>query len=87
MCLLEKVVAIREEVLAEEHPSRLASQHTLAMEYQADGQVERAIELREYEVVVKAHVYRADYPSRLVSIQVLKSMHVWQRAGEICPQR
>jgi len=36
----------------EEHPSRLASQHALAMAYKADGQVKKAVELLEHIVMV-----------------------------------
>jgi hypothetical protein len=69
--LLEHVVAVREKVLAEEHPDRLASQHELAGAYRADGQVQRAVELLEHVVAVKARFLRDDYPSRLVSLEAL----------------
>ncbi|KAF2008254.1 hypothetical protein BU24DRAFT_209966, partial [Aaosphaeria arxii CBS 175.79] len=72
--LLESVVAIEAEVLAEDHPDRLASQHALAGAYYANGETKRAIELMEYVVLVKAHVFRADHPSRLVSGNVLRDM-------------
>jgi hypothetical protein len=39
--LLEHVVAIHKRVLAEDHPSRLASQHSLARAYEAAKQPDR----------------------------------------------
>ncbi|KAI4166424.1 MAG: hypothetical protein LQ343_008060, partial [Gyalolechia ehrenbergii] len=45
--LLKQVVQIRERTLAEEHPDRLASQHKLAIAYQANGQVKEAVTLLE----------------------------------------
>jgi hypothetical protein len=37
--VLEHVVTIRKQTLAEDHPDRLTSQHALASAYQANGQV------------------------------------------------
>jgi len=51
----------------EEHPSRLASQHALAMAYKADGQVKKAVELLEHIVAVKGRTLTEEHPSRLVS--------------------
>jgi hypothetical protein len=65
--LLEHVVTIREKVLAEEHPDRLALQHAFAQAYQADGQVGKAVELLEHVFAVKARVLRDGYPTRLIS--------------------
>ncbi|KAF2452259.1 hypothetical protein BDY21DRAFT_375692 [Lineolata rhizophorae] len=50
--LLEHVVAVKEKVLAEEHPSPLASRHSLAIAYQANGQVQKAVELPEHAVAL-----------------------------------
>jgi hypothetical protein len=66
---------VREKVLVEEHPQRLESQHVLAGAYQADGQVEKVVALMEHVIAVKARVFRDDYPSRLVSIEVLEDMY------------
>ncbi|KAF2647497.1 hypothetical protein K491DRAFT_549286, partial [Lophiostoma macrostomum CBS 122681] len=73
--LLEHVVAVREQVLAEEHPDRLASQHELARAYQADGQVKQAVELLEHVVAVKEQTLRDDHPSRLVSVRALAALY------------
>ena len=45
--LLEQVVQIEEQTLAEDHPDRLASQHALAGAYRANGQVKEAVSLLE----------------------------------------
>jgi hypothetical protein len=51
--------------LAEDHPHRLASQHTLAGAYRADGQVGKAVKLLEHAVAVREKVLAEDHPSRL----------------------
>jgi tetratricopeptide (TPR) repeat protein len=67
---LEHVVAMREKVLAEEHPSRLASQQVLAGAYQADVQMQKVVAL--LEAVVKAEeTLAADHPDRLASQHAL----------------
>jgi tetratricopeptide (TPR) repeat protein len=54
------------ETLAADHPSRLASQHVLAIAYRADGQVKKSIEL--LEAAVKAQeTLAANHPDRLAS--------------------
>ena len=68
--LLEVVVKVRHKVLKLEHPSRLASQHALALAYQADGQVQKAVELLEHVVAVEARTLRDGHPSRLVSVKL-----------------
>jgi tetratricopeptide (TPR) repeat protein len=73
--LLERVVAIQAEVLAEDHPSRLASQHALARAYQANGQVKEAVKLLERVVAIKAEVLAEDHPSRLVSERMLAAFY------------
>ena len=45
--LLQQVVQIKEQILAEDHPSRLASQYALAGAYQANRQVKEAVSLLE----------------------------------------
>ncbi|KAK0822825.1 hypothetical protein LTR73_009006 [Friedmanniomyces endolithicus] len=65
--LLEQEVAIREEVLAEDHPARLASQHELAMAYRANGQVKEAAKLLEHVVAIKEGVLAEDHSDRLAS--------------------
>jgi ankyrin repeat protein len=43
--LLEEVVKIREQSLAEDHPDRQAPQHAMARAYEANGQVKEAVSL------------------------------------------
>ena len=69
--LLEHIVTVEAKVLAEEHPSRLTSQHALAIAYQADGQVGKAVELPEHVVAVHARVLVEEHPSRLASQHAL----------------
>lgn len=73
--LLEHVATVQEKVLAEGHPDRLASQHELALAYEADGQVGKAVELLERVVAVEARVLRDDHPSRLLSQSALADMY------------
>jgi tetratricopeptide (TPR) repeat protein len=54
-------------VLAEDHPSRLASQHELAGAYQADGQAKEAVRLLEQVVAIEERVLAEDHPDRLAS--------------------
>ncbi|PKS12989.1 hypothetical protein jhhlp_000330 [Lomentospora prolificans] len=64
---LEHVVAIRETTLAEDHPSRLTSQHHLAYAYQANGQVYDAIKLLKHIVAIRETTLAEDHPARLAS--------------------
>jgi tetratricopeptide (TPR) repeat protein len=73
--LLERVVVIQAGVLAEDHPSRLASQHELAGAYQANGQIKEAIKLLEHVVIIKRKIMVEDHPSRLVSEELLISFY------------
>ena len=73
--LLESVVVIQTEVLAEDHRSRLASEHELATAYQANGQVKEAVELLEHVVTIKAEVLTEGHPSRLISERTLAAFH------------
>lgn len=60
------MVAI-EEVLAKEHPDRLASQHELARAYQGNGQVKEAVQLLERVVAIKEEALVKEHPDRLAS--------------------
>jgi hypothetical protein len=55
------------EMLAVDHPSRLASQHELAGAYQANGQIDKAMQLLKLVVMIKQRKYRVDHRSRTVS--------------------
>ncbi|EGU73588.1 hypothetical protein FOXB_15901, partial [Fusarium oxysporum f. sp. conglutinans Fo5176] len=48
--LLEHEAAVKRTTLAEDHPDLLASQHTLAGAYQANGQIKEAVKLLEHVV-------------------------------------
>ena len=69
--LLEHVVKIKERTLAEDHPSRLSSQHALAGAYRANGQVKEAVQLLEHVVKIRERTLAEDHPSRLVSQHAL----------------
>jgi Tetratricopeptide repeat len=71
MALLKEVVKIREQSLAEDHPSRLASQHALAGAYEANGQVKEAVALLEKVVKIREQSLAKDHPSRLASQHAL----------------
>ncbi|KAE8406771.1 kinesin light chain [Aspergillus pseudonomiae] len=65
--LLENVVAIESEVLAEDHPSRLASQHELAGAYQTNSQIKKAVKLLEHIVAIESEMLTKDHPLQLAS--------------------
>ncbi|KAH7201447.1 hypothetical protein DER44DRAFT_900082 [Fusarium oxysporum] len=69
--LLKHVVTARETMLVENHPSRLASQHALAMAYRDNGQIAEAVELLEHVVTVKETILAENHPSRLASQHAL----------------
>jgi tetratricopeptide (TPR) repeat protein len=73
--LLKQVVKIREQILAEDHPDQLASQHALAMAYQANGQVKEAVSLLEQVVKIREQTQAEDHPDRLASQHVLATMY------------
>jgi hypothetical protein len=59
---LEESCRLREE-LGEDNLDRLLSQHVLAGVYQADGQVQKAVQLLEHVVAVKEKVMAEEHPS------------------------
>ncbi|KAM3552686.1 hypothetical protein MY1884_007076 [Beauveria asiatica] len=69
--MLEHVVAIEKETLAETHPDRLASQHQLAVAYRDNGQVKEAIKMLEHVVTIKKGILTETHPSRLASQHTL----------------
>jgi tetratricopeptide (TPR) repeat protein len=68
-------------VLAEDHLNRLASQHVLAIAYQANGQVKEAVKLLERVVAIQAEVLAEDHPSRLASQHELA--RAYQANGQV----
>jgi tetratricopeptide (TPR) repeat protein len=61
----------RRKALDEDDSDLLLSQHELAMAYEADGQVQKAVELLEHVVIVKEKVLAEEHPSRLASQHAL----------------
>jgi tetratricopeptide (TPR) repeat protein len=69
--LLEHIVKILEQTLAENHPNRLASQHELARAYLANGQAKEAVQLLEYVIKTEEPTLAENHPDRLASQHVL----------------
>ena len=69
------------EGLDEDDLDLLLSQHVLAMAYEADGQVQKAVELLEHVVAVKEKVLAEDHPNRLASQHVLAG--AYQADGQV----
>ncbi|CEJ82761.1 hypothetical protein VHEMI02809 [[Torrubiella] hemipterigena] len=67
VALLEHVVKIEETTLAEDHPSRLSSQHVLAGAYKSNGQIKEAVTLLEHIVKIQETTLAEDHPDRLSS--------------------
>ncbi|KAI4149286.1 MAG: hypothetical protein LQ341_001357 [Variospora aurantia] len=78
--LLEQVVQIREQTLAEYNSDRLASQNELAIAYLENRQVEKAALLLEL-VVQRRQTLAEDNPSRLASQRGLA--RVYQENGQV----
>ena len=78
--LLEQVVQVREK-LAEDNPSKLASQHKLAHAYQKNGQLNEAIQLLKHVVKIKKATLDEDDPDRLTSEHELG--HAYQEKGQV----
>jgi tetratricopeptide (TPR) repeat protein len=68
---LEEACQWRNRHFAEDHPSRLASQHELAGAYLANGQVKEAAALLEQVVAIREQVLAEDHPDRLASQHAL----------------
>ncbi|KAF2629466.1 hypothetical protein BU25DRAFT_296318, partial [Macroventuria anomochaeta] len=64
--IMERVVAVEDEVLAAHHPDRQSSQHVLAVAYPQDGQMQKAIKLLE-RVVEAQEMLEPENLLRLVS--------------------
>jgi tetratricopeptide (TPR) repeat protein len=67
VALLEQVVAYNKQVLTEDHPDRLVSEHALASAYGANGRVKEAVTLLEHVVSIYKQVLMEDHPDRLAS--------------------
>ncbi|KAL4735941.1 hypothetical protein BDV11DRAFT_173357 [Aspergillus similis] len=64
---LEQYDKWREKYFGKEHPSRLASQHELAVAYLANGQIKQVVELLEHVVTVRKRTLAEEHPDRLAS--------------------
>lgn len=78
---LSECYSWRQSHFPEDYPSRLASQHALALAYEADGQVSQAFELLEHLVLVHKKVLAEGHPSRLTSQYALAG--VYQANGQV----
>ena len=67
--------------LGEDNPGRLSSQHALAMAYQADGQVHKAVGLLEHVVEVREKTLAPEHPDRLASQHALAG--AYQADGQV----
>jgi len=76
----KEVVEGRSRAMAEDHPSRLASQHALAGAYQANWQVDEAVALLKHVVKVEEKLAE-DHPSRLASQHALAG--AYQANGQV----
>ena len=82
VALLEHVVKVKETTLAETHPDRLASQHALALAYDANEQPQEALPLLKHVVAVECRVLSDNHPSRLISIRALQAIESRLAAGK-----
>ncbi|KAG7406533.1 Nephrocystin-3 [Fusarium oxysporum f. sp. rapae] len=73
---LEHVVKIRERISAEDHPSRLTSEHELARAYLDDGHTKKAVEMLEHVVEIRERILAEDHPHRLASEHVLAQAYL-----------
>jgi tetratricopeptide (TPR) repeat protein len=69
------------EALDEDDSDLLLSQHALAMAYEADGQVQKAVELLEHIVKVEEKTLAEEHPSRLTSQHALA--RAYQADGQV----
>ena len=65
------MVRVKERTLAEEHPDRLESQYALAKAYQADGQINKAVNMLKHVAEVKERTRPRKHPHRLESQHLL----------------
>ncbi|RMZ90279.1 hypothetical protein DV736_g2495, partial [Chaetothyriales sp. CBS 134916] len=68
---LEESFRWRRDHLPSNDPSRLASQHELAIAYEANGQVKDAVQLLEEVVRIRVQTLTEDHPDRLASQHAL----------------
>lgn len=69
--LLETVVTIEANTLAENHPELLEAQRQLARVYMANGEVKRPTELLEKVVSIESRIHDPENLSRLSSVRVI----------------
>ncbi|KAL8894569.1 MAG: hypothetical protein Q9192_004210 [Flavoplaca navasiana] len=81
VALLEQIVLIREQTLAEIHPDRLSSQHELAITYLDNGQIKRALSLLEQVILIREQTLAENHLDRLASQHVLA--RAYMKNGQI----
>ena len=81
VALLEEAIKVREQILANDHPYRLASQYALAAAYRAIGKVKEAVSLLEQIVKIHGQTLAEDHPDRLASQHTLAG--AYQANGQI----
>ena len=72
--MLEKVVTISERVLAEDYPSRLVPQESLALYREMAGRQEEAIAMMQHVVRIREKSLRCNRPAKLRSEAHLSRM-------------
>lgn len=65
--LLECVVLKKKQMLAEDHPRRLASEHVLVGAYLAQGQIKQAVKLLDHVVMIRNKMLSEEDARRLAS--------------------
>ncbi|KAI9669728.1 MAG: hypothetical protein M1831_007424 [Alyxoria varia] len=69
--LFERIVKVKEKLLAKDDRSRLTSQQGLGITYRANGQIDEAVDLLEHIVQVQEKGLAEDHPTRLTSQYIL----------------
>lgn len=70
---LEPTIKIQQQTLADDHPDRLASQLELEEAYQANRQVQEALQLSEQDLQLRQARLGEDHPDTISSMQNLAS--------------
>jgi len=86
MDCFERCDSWRKTTLDETHPSRLVSQHALAVAYRVNGQVGKAVKLLETVVAIKSTTLDETHSDRLASegwlAYILRELHLGTRIAQ-----